>query len=65
MKLMHRYGMKLVCGCEPPAISLDIGGFPIETVAPAVLYWLRSVFEAMALTGSGVAAPAPELHPWG
>jgi hypothetical protein len=53
MKLMHRYGMKLLWGWEPPAISLDIGGFPIETVAPRLLYWLRTAFEAKVLIGSG------------
>src|SRR5688572_2831527 len=64
MKLMHRNGWQFSCGWEPPAISLDIFGVPIATVAPAELYWLRSVFEAIALTGSGVTAPAPVLHPW-
>ena len=64
MKLMHRNGMKFVCGWEPPAISLCIGGFPIETVAPRVLYWLRTAFEAIALTGSAVFWPAPVLHSW-
>jgi len=62
MKLMHRYGMKLVCGWEPPARSLDIGGVPIETVAPVELYWLRTAFDAIALTGSIVFWPPPVLH---